>query len=130
MYFDHDYPADVIKKRKKYAPLRKVLKERGLKFHTPAPARLRVFYEEGPATYDNTDEATEDLLKRGILTADEGNTRADAPQAAVTPRKKLERNTWQTSGSPRRRDRPSDIERAREKLRRFQRSITLQEDMT
>lgn len=130
VYFDHDYPAEVIKKRKKYAPLRKVLKERGLRFQTPAPARLRVFYDEGPTTYDNADEATEDLLKRGILTADEGNTRADASQTAVTPRKKLERNTWQTSGSPRHRDRSSDIERAREKLRRFQRSITQQEDMT
>lgn len=134
VYFDHDYPTEVIKKRKEYAPLRKVLKEQGLRFQTPAPAKLRVFYEDGPTIYSNAGEATEDMLKRGILTADdgteEGNTHADASQTAVTPRKKLERNKWQTSGSPRRRNRPTDIERAREKLRRFQRAITQQENTT
>ncbi len=135
VYFDHDYPAEIIKKRKEYAPLRKVLKERGLRFQTPAPAKLRVFYEEGPTTYNYADEATKDMRKRGILTADEGsdvrNIHSDAPQMTVTPCRKLGENAWQTSGSPRRRDRDrtTDIERAKEKLRRFQRNLTYQESM-
>ena len=114
VYFDHDYPAEIIKKRKEYAPLRKVLKKRGLRFQTPAPAKLRVFYEEGPTTYNNADEATEDMLKKGILTADDGtdacNTPGDAPQTAATPRKKLGENAWQTSGSSKRWNRATDIE--------------------
>ena len=55
--------------------MRKVLKERGLRFQTHAPAKHRVFYEEGPTTYSNVDEATEDMLKRGILTAEMEPTR-------------------------------------------------------
>lgn len=131
VYFDHDYPAEVVKKRKEYAPLRKMLKKRGLRFHTPAPAKLRVFYEEGPTTYNNADEAVEDMLKKGILTADEGtearNMPCDAPQTTETPRMKLGKDAWQTSGSPRRRNRAADIERAKDKLRRFQRALSRQE---
>lgn len=33
VYFDHDYPAEIMKKRKEYALLRKVLKQKG----TPVP---------------------------------------------------------------------------------------------
>ncbi len=83
VYFDHDYTAEIIKKRKEYAPLRKVLKERGLRFQTPAPVKLRVFYEEGPTTYNYADEATKDMRKRGILTADEGS----AISTAMLPRR-------------------------------------------
>ncbi len=61
MYFDHDYPAEIVKKRKEYAPLKKVLKDQGLRFQTLAPAKLCVFYEEGPTTYNSAKEATEDM---------------------------------------------------------------------
>lgn len=127
VYFDHDYPAEIIKKRKEYAPLRKMLKNRGLRFQTPPPYKLRVFYEEGPTTYNSAEEATEDMLKKGLLTADEAtdesNTPADTSPTAAISRKKLGENTWQVSGSSRRRNRATDIERAREKLRRFQRAL-------
>ena len=32
VFFDHDYPVEIMKKRKEYAPLWKVLKEKGLRF--------------------------------------------------------------------------------------------------
>lgn len=40
VFFNHDYPVEIMKKTKEYAPLRKVLKEKGLRFQTPAPAKL------------------------------------------------------------------------------------------
>uniref|UniRef100_A0AAR2LCR7 L1 transposable element RRM domain-containing protein n=1 Tax=Pygocentrus nattereri TaxID=42514 RepID=A0AAR2LCR7_PYGNA len=43
-YVDHDYPPAVLKKRSEYSEAKKVLKEKKIKFQTPYPARLRVFY--------------------------------------------------------------------------------------
>uniref|UniRef100_A0A8C6P2N8 L1 transposable element RRM domain-containing protein n=1 Tax=Nothobranchius furzeri TaxID=105023 RepID=A0A8C6P2N8_NOTFU len=57
IYMDHGYPIEIIQKRKEYAPLRKILKEKGIRFQTPAPARLRVFYKDGPGTYTNVTSA-------------------------------------------------------------------------
>lgn len=127
IYFDHDYPVEIIKQRKEYAPLRKVLKEKGLRFHTPPPAKLRVFYDEGPATYNTAQDARDDLLKRGILTAGEAAETpviASQTDAAATPRRTLRKNTWETRGAGKRWNRAADLERAREKLRRFQHSLS------
>lgn len=130
VFFDHDYPVETMKKRKEYAPLRKVLKAKGLRFQTPAPARLRVFYEEGPTTYTNAKEAAEDMLKRGILSPGEetaapvavGNQRSGADTA---PRRRLTDAGWELREPTKRRNHTAGIDRAREKLRRFQHSQRL-----
>ncbi|KAJ3583678.1 hypothetical protein NHX12_015933 [Muraenolepis orangiensis] len=57
-YFDQDYPAAIQKKRKAYAPIRTLLKEKGMCFHSPPPAKRRIFY-------DSPAEAMEDLRKKG-----------------------------------------------------------------
>lgn len=61
VYFDQDYPAETQRKRKAYAPIRKLLKEKGLCFQTPPPAKLSVFFDGGPITYNSPAEAREDL---------------------------------------------------------------------
>lgn len=40
VYFDRDYLADIQKKRRAYATIRKLLKEKGLRFQTLPPAKL------------------------------------------------------------------------------------------
>lgn len=62
---DHDYPPLILKKRREYTEIRKVLKENKVQFQTLFPARLRVRHEDGTKTYDTVEEASEDLLRRG-----------------------------------------------------------------
>ncbi|KAK7896689.1 hypothetical protein WMY93_022014 [Mugilogobius chulae] len=66
---DHDYAPDVLKKRKEYAEIKAVLKEKKIRFQTPFPAKLRVHYEGGPVLYGTTEEATSDMIKRGYAVA-------------------------------------------------------------
>lgn len=65
-YVDHDYPSTILKRRIEYAEVRKILKERKIKFQTPYPARLRVFYSNGTRLYQSAAEATEDMALRGF----------------------------------------------------------------
>ncbi len=65
IYFDHDYPAETLAKRKAYSQI-STLREKGIRFQTPLPAKLQVFFEGGPATYGSADEAAEDLKKKGF----------------------------------------------------------------
>ncbi|XP_057692980.1 uncharacterized protein LOC130916340 [Corythoichthys intestinalis] len=62
---DHDYPPMILKKRKEYAEVRKVLKEDRIPFQTLFPARLRVRFKEETKIYDTIEEATDDMAKRG-----------------------------------------------------------------
>lgn len=62
---DHDYPPVILKKRREYSEIRKVLKEKKVPFQTLFPARLRVRHDDGTKTYDTIEEASDDLLRRG-----------------------------------------------------------------
>lgn len=35
VYFDHNYPTEIVKKRREYAGIRRVLKDKGVRFQTP-----------------------------------------------------------------------------------------------
>lgn len=65
VFFDHDYAAGVMEKRREYLPIKKVLKEKGIRFHTPL-TRMRVVLPSGPITYQSADEAAEDLRAKGF----------------------------------------------------------------
>ncbi|RXN38227.1 LINE-1 type transposase domain-containing 1 [Labeo rohita] len=45
IFFDQDYPPEIQQNRKTFAPIRKILKEKGIKFQTPPTAKLKVFLE-------------------------------------------------------------------------------------
>ncbi|KAI4810818.1 hypothetical protein KUCAC02_013747 [Chaenocephalus aceratus] len=92
VYFDQDYPAEIQKKRKAYAPIRKLLKEKGLRFHTPPPAKLRIFFDSGPVTYNSSAEAMADLRKKGMI-AERDNV--PGPEPPVTPLERLEKISWE-----------------------------------
>lgn len=55
----------ILKQRKKYAKAKKVLRHKKIRFQTPFPARLRVFYDGGTCTYDSAEEATKDMAEGG-----------------------------------------------------------------
>lgn len=63
---DHDYAPEILQKRRAYAEAKSVLKLKKIRFQTPFPAKLRVFYESGPVLYGSVEEATRDMNKRGL----------------------------------------------------------------
>ena len=46
--------------------MKRVLKQNKIRFQTPFPAKLRVYYEDGTRLYQTVDEATTDMNKRGL----------------------------------------------------------------
>lgn len=112
VFFDNDYAAGVMEKRKEYRLIKRVLKEKGIRFHTPL-AKMRVFLDSGTVTYESADRAAEDLRARGfpIPSSPEGRQR-DATQL---------NSRWETA----RRTGPGSSQeyqqRVRGKLRGFQR---------
>ncbi|ROI96191.1 LINE-1 type transposase domain-containing protein 1 [Anabarilius grahami] len=101
-YVDHDFPPEVLKRRGEYAEAKKVLKEKRIKFQTPYPARMRVFYDDGTRLYQDATEATRDMVSRGfsVSVVKSPNT-TDQEEIALL-------STWQMAG--RRRERGGDQE--------------------
>lgn len=89
---DHDYPSAILKKRVEYAEVRKILKERKIKFQTPYPARLRVFYDDSTRLYQSAAEATEDMASHGFSV-----TIIRAP-ASLDERETELPSAWQVAG--------------------------------
>lgn len=69
VYVDHDYAPETLRKRREYAEAKKVLRENKIRFQTPFPARMRVFYEGETCVYNSAQEATKDMVKRGLPVA-------------------------------------------------------------
>lgn len=111
IYFDRDYPAETLAKRKAYAQIRQLLREKGIRFQTPPPAKLRVFFESGPITYETAADAAEDLKMRGFQFDPE---RTQPGNAAKPPRPSWQRAAVKTNRQVRQ-------DRIKEKLREFQR---------
>ena len=110
VFFDHDYATAVMEKRREYLPIKKVLKEKGIKFRTPM-AKMRVFLDSGTVTYDNADQAGDDLRAKGfpIPPRPEGRT-GEMPRPHFS---------WQQV--KRHRDGREYQQRIRDKLREFHR---------
>eukprot|EP00064_Thunnus_orientalis_P013531 superscaffoldBa00002216_g13570 len=66
VFLDHDYAPDVLRKCKEYTEAKKVLREKKIRFQTPFPAKLWVFYEGETCLYNTAEEATKDMLSRGL----------------------------------------------------------------
>lgn len=113
IYFDQDYPPAVLQKRKEYTEAKRVLKQNKIRFQTPFPARLRVFYEDGTRLYQTVKEATTDMKARGL------------PVSVVTPREslaeQLSRSAWETVGGTRRETGGAREKNIQERLRPFRR---------
>ena len=58
IYFDQDYPPAILQKRKDYSEAKRVLKQKNIRFQTPFPAKLRVFYEDETRLYQSRQPRT------------------------------------------------------------------------
>lgn len=76
IFFDHDYPTEVMRKRKSYIGIKKILQEKKIRFQTPL-SRMRVHWPEGPKVYNNAEEVVRDMRKRGMSTPDRRSYAAD-----------------------------------------------------
>ncbi len=115
IFFDQDYPPEIQQKRRAFAPIRKILKENGIKFQTPPPAKLKVFLENGPVIYNTTMEASKDLKEKGLISNEEATGVTLEPSGKAKPRL-LER-----VGSTSKKIKEAHRAKIREKLRGFQR---------
>lgn len=117
VFFEQDYTTDTLAKRRAYAPIRKTLKEKGVRFQTLHPSRLRVYLQTGPVIYNNAQDAAADLQRKDVINA-------ETFIQITTPRKpyggRMTQSAWQNTGTTRRnRER---IKRIQEKLKEFRRS--------
>lgn len=64
-FFDHDYAHEVMEKRRAYGGIKKVLKEKDIRFQTPF-TRIRIHWSTGPRTYEDAHQATRELRARGM----------------------------------------------------------------
>lgn len=121
VYVDHDYAPEVMKKRKEYAEAKRVLRERKIRFQTPFPAKLRVFFEGETRIYNSASEATKDMADRGF------EVRIVKP--VEDPLQKLQSRMWrsiQATGRTRE-DQTSTSLGYKEKLQVFRRSTEVAE---
>lgn len=92
--FDHAYATEVIQKRKAYTGIKRLLKERGIRFQTPLD-KMRIHWDSGTRTYESAQDAAQELRKRGYSVEMTGSSAAD-------PSREMERilrvPTWQRAG--------------------------------
>lgn len=110
---DHDYAPELLRKRREYAEAKAVLKGKNIKFQTPYPARMRVFYQDGTVVYGSAQEATEDMVERGIPV-----TVLKKPTSLLD---QISQMTWQTSGRRGNRENASIARGYKERLQAFRR---------
>lgn len=71
IYFEHDFTTKVRKQRAMYKPIRKQLKDQGIKSHIVAPAKLKIFHEDdSTTTFPNPGAATQALEEKGLYKAE------------------------------------------------------------
>ncbi|XDV45465.1 hypothetical protein PO909_013562 [Leuciscus waleckii] len=116
IFFDQDYPPEIQQNRKAFAPIRKGVKEKGIKFQTPPPAKRKVFLENGPVTYNTTMEASKDLKEKGLINIEEA--------AGMGPPEKAKQRPWEKVDATSKKSNGAHRAKIREKLRGFQKDNT------
>ena len=111
---DHDYAPEVMRKRKEYAEAKTVLRENNIRFQTPFPAKLRVFYQGETCIYNSAAEATADMAERGF------QVRIIKP--AEDPLEKMQRRMWRCTRERARQNHTQTFSGFKEKLQTFRRS--------
>lgn len=91
LFFDYDYPSKVVKKRKVYSGIMKVLKKTGIKFQMP-PTRIRIHRQGGPKIYGNPQEAAREMQERGFKVEMEEEEQEDALDNRIKEVSQWERN--------------------------------------
>lgn len=93
IYFDHDYPTAILTCRKEYNEAKRALKEKKIRFQTPYPSKLRVFYEGDTRLYQTAHDATKDMHDRGFT--------VHVVPARQNPKELLDTDPWHIAGTRR-----------------------------
>lgn len=111
--FDHDYPTEIVQKRKTYLGIKKILKEKGIRFQTPF-TKIRIHWNDGVKTYDNAGDAAEDMRAKALT--------VDAPDVDVGRAEETTRRDpgWQRVRHSRS-SQDTAAQRAKDKLLEYQR---------
>lgn len=123
IFFDHDYPAEVMRKRKSYSEIKKILKDKKIRFQTPL-GRIRIHWSDGPKNYNNAEDAARDMRERGM---EMGERQCNEPSLEerirrVSPWQRVGERRVINRGSATSEDAGQDAtNRAREKLQEFRR---------
>ena len=67
IYFDRDYSVKLQQERARYGPIRRQLREKGVKSHIIYQAKLKVFTGDDITIYQTPEDATEQLEAKGCL---------------------------------------------------------------
>ncbi|KAJ4946394.1 hypothetical protein JOQ06_024061 [Pogonophryne albipinna] len=111
IFFDHDYPTAVVQKRRAYSGIKKMLKEKGIRFQMPL-TKIHIQWNTGVKTYDNAREAAQDMKERGHTVDVPGeNTEPAWPRGPAEWKRVAGRGRGSDSGT---------ADRAREKLQSYQ----------
>lgn len=70
VFFDHDYSDRVLKQRRSYDNIKRVLTANKIKFNTPF-TKIRIHWNTGKVMYQSATEAAKDVRKRGLELGDE-----------------------------------------------------------
>lgn len=119
LFFDHDYAAEIVQKRREYNEIKKCLKAKGIRFQTPY-TNMRIHWDSGVRTYTSAHDAGRELQRRGYSV--EMPAAMDEEDSGVTRLKEL--LGWQRKGRNPQGMTPTATERVKERLREFQRSPT------
>lgn len=119
LFFDHDYAAEVVQKRREYNEIKKCLKAKGIRFQTPYIS-MRIHWDSGVQTYASAHDAGRELQRRGYSV--EVPAARDEEDPSVTRLREL--LGWQRQGKNPQGGTPTAADRAKERLRKFQRSST------
>ena len=77
--FEHNFPPEVVKKRKEYIPLKRILKQEGISFQSPY-TKVRVHWDDGMKVYESAAEAAREIRERGYKEKTRTQTRgSDSP---------------------------------------------------
>lgn len=110
IFFDHDYPAEAVQKRRSYVGIKRVLKENKICFQTPL-TKIRIHWSNGVKTYNTTGEAAQAMREKGYITDPSGDDNTPAA------REKTRTPEWQrVRGKDATRE---AAHRAREKLQEY-----------
>ncbi|XP_076868222.1 uncharacterized protein LOC143519059 isoform X2 [Brachyhypopomus gauderio] len=117
LFFDHDYATEIVQKRREYNGLKKALKERNIRFQTPY-TNMRINWDDGTQTYNSAHEAGLELKRRGFTVA----VPEEREQFDSVGSRLKELLGWQRQEKSRKLSRSAATGRAKEILRRFERS--------
>ena len=74
----------MVQKRKSYLGIKKVLKDKGIRFQTPL-AKIRIYWQAGVKTYDDAIDAARDMRERGLEMEVPGRAAAPVEERRAQP---------------------------------------------